>query len=573
MSDDVDLVRSRVDLVALVGQRVRLRRTGKSWKGLCPFHDDRNPSFQVDPDIGRYRCWSCGAKGDAFDWVMQTESVEFGEALRQLAKDVGIELKGRAGPPKEHEAMEAAMSLAQDFFRQGLEQSQSTKEYLAGRGIADDVAAQWGLGFSPPRGDALAHELQREGHKLALCEQLFLVGRDQSGAYYDRFRGRLMFPIRDERGRLVAFGGRALGDAQPKYINSGDTPIFRKGRILYGMDIARQAMASGEPAYLCEGYLDVIAMHRAGLTSAVAPLGTALSTDHAKLLRRWTEKVVIVFDGDEAGVKASERSVQVLSAENLYIGVALLPSGSDPDSVLAQHGAEAVRSAVGSPHSVLAFSVAMVERRRKPADPAFWREIVEAIAASNDHMEAAAQVDRLARHYPGTRDLAAARAALERTISDARPKPKKVKRAAGSPTAAPPAMPGLESVLFRALVVPELRMDAWAALVADVADSEVARSLVTALKATFGNAGPTGATSNWIAQIADEGARGALEDLIFAQSVATVVDAETLSEAVSRLEGRAASRRRVELRDKALVDDEVLELLSQELKSSKGRGI
>ncbi len=571
MSDEVELVRSRVDLVALVGQSVRLRRTGKSWKGLCPFHDDRNPSFQVDPDLGRYRCWSCGAKGDAFDWVMHTESVDFGEALRQLAKDVGVELKGRSGPPKEHEAMEAAMSLAQSFFRSELEGAPEVQEYLRGRGIGDDVSEQWGLGYSPPRGDRLAHELQRAGLKLGLCEELFLVGRDGSGAYFDRFRGRVMFPIRDERGKLVAFGGRALGDGQPKYINSGDTPLFRKGRVLYGMDVARQAMASGSPAYLCEGYLDVIAMHRAGVASAVAPLGTALSNDHAKLLKRWAGMVVLVFDGDDAGLKASERSVQVLEAEGIHIAVALLPKGSDPDSILAQGGGAALQASVGSPLSLLAFSISMIERRYEPMDPAFWKEVVSAIAASGDHLESAVQVDRLARVYPGTRDLAAARAALERTIEEARPRSRRTKKAP-VPVAPRATVTNLEASLFRALLVPELRAVAWGAILADAADSGPARALSASLRAAFGESGPSGAPQNWLAKIEDKSVLGLLEELLLGQG-AIVMDAGTLQEAITRLERRAATRRRGELRDQALLDDEALERLSRELKSAGGRGV
>jgi DNA primase len=570
---DVDDVRSRTDIVALIGQRVLLRRTGRTWKGLCPFHDDRNPSMQVDPDIGRYRCWACGAKGDAFDWVMATEGVEFGEALRMLAREAGVELSGKSGPPLEHEAMDAAMAFAQAHFRERLAANPSATAYLEGRGITKETADAWGLGYAEAAGDPLAHELKKAGHRLALCESVYLVGKDPSGGYYDRFKGRIMFPIHDVRGRLVAFGGRAMGDAKPKYINSGDTPLFRKSKVLYAMHHARQAMASSRRAVLAEGYLDVIALHQAGVKEAVAPLGTALGPEHAKTLRRWAERAVLVFDGDDAGLNASERSLEVLGAEGLEVGVALLRPGDDPDSVLRRDGPKALAQAVASPLSTLGFRLELVARRRKPTEEAYWREAVQALAATHDHLALASEIERLARTYPGTRDVAAAKAALHRMVEEARESRGKPAQArAGRDQRRPVRV--LEAVPFLALFQPSLVAQAWeAARRPELFYSQAARTISEALAAAFGDSPPAGNPAAWLPKVADPTARGLLEDLALDASDAPApVDSAGLEAAVARLQLRSERRARAEMHGQAAVDDSVLQALSDRLRASAGHG-
>ncbi|MCH8980224.1 MAG: DNA primase, partial [Armatimonadetes bacterium] len=278
MADERELVRSRIDILDLVGQRVRLKRSGKNWTGLCPFHEDRNPSFSVSPDIGRYKCWSCDASGDVFTWVMETQGVEFREALEILAKQAGVELtRGSRQDHTRRRRMTDAMAVALDFFRDQLQVSQRAREYCKGRGLDDDTLARWDIGYAPDLGEALAAELKKKGCKLSECRELFLVDGNEQIGYGDRFRGRVIFPIRDDQGNLIAFGGRIIGDGRPKYINSSDTPLFSKSRTLYGMHRARDTVRKLRRAVVVEGYLDVIACHRAGVTNAVATLGTSLA--------------------------------------------------------------------------------------------------------------------------------------------------------------------------------------------------------------------------------------------------------------------------------------------------------
>ncbi|MFQ3677909.1 MAG: DNA primase, partial [Fimbriimonadaceae bacterium] len=299
MAGEREEIRARISIVELVGQRVSLKRTGKDWKGLCPFHPDKNPSFSVSETTGRYRCWSCGETGDVFSWVMKTQNVDFPEALEILARQAGVELTPRAGAPDHSLRVRqlAAMEEALKFFREQLVRSREALGYVERRGLDQEILDAWEIGYAPADGSPLSRRLGKAGFPLEMCRDLFLV--DQSGSgYRDKFFNRLMFPIRNERGELVAFGGRVLGDGHPKYINSGDTPIFRKSRVLYGMFRAREAMRRRRHAVLVEGYLDVIACHRAGVDTAVASLGTALAEEHAQLLRRWVDEVTIFYDGD-----------------------------------------------------------------------------------------------------------------------------------------------------------------------------------------------------------------------------------------------------------------------------------
>ena len=240
MAGEIEEIRARINIVDLVSQRVQLKKTGKNYQGLCPFHDDKRPSFTVNPVVGRYRCWSCGETGDIFNWVMKTQNVPFAEALQLLAAQAGVELTNRPNP---QERSERALHLeimeeALKFFREQLSKSSTAQDYLTRRGIDESTIAEWELGYAPDVGEALAVHLRKKAYALSVCRSLFLVEEDASGGYYDKFRGRLMFPIRDERGDLVAFGGRVLGDGVPKYINSSDTPVYRKSRVLYGLNRA-----------------------------------------------------------------------------------------------------------------------------------------------------------------------------------------------------------------------------------------------------------------------------------------------------------------------------------------------
>jgi DNA primase len=342
------------------------------------------------------------------------------------------------------------------------------------------------------------------------------------------------------------------------------------------MDRARHAMAKGRRAVLAEGYLDVIALHRAGVEEAVAPLGTALGPDHAKLLRRWAEQAVLVFDGDRAGIKASERSIEVLELEGLHVSVATLPDGADPDTMLERSGAAALRQAVDEAASPLAFRLAALRTDVGTEDPGFWKTAVQLLAQSSDLLERAAHVERLAAEYPGTRDLPAARAALEAMVEEARPRRARPRSAAGAaPALFEPRLRALEALPFLALAQPRLAAQAWEVVRdPDVFHSSTARRMAQALLEAFGEGGPSGAPSVWLSHVADVSARGALEEMFLTErGQYGPIEEAPLAEAARRLRHRRALRERKGLRDRAVVDDSALAALSSQLHGSSGQGI
>ena len=577
MSDERELVRARTDLVALVQRRVPLKRVGKTWKGLCPFHDDKNPSMQVSPEMGWFHCFACGAKGDVFDWVMRSEHVEFHEALKILAAEAGVELARQRGPKGPSEAWEAAMSAALGFFRQEVARSREAREYLVKRGIDETTAEQWELGYAPDVNGALATYLQKQGCSLVESEKLFLVRRDPAGGYYDQFRGRLIFPIRDERGKLVAFGGRLLGDGQPKYINSSDTPLYSKGKVLYGMHKARGELAGGADAVLVEGYLDVIACHRAGVTTALASLGTALAEDHARLLKRWCKRVVVLYDQDPAGIKAAERACEVIEGAGLLARVAVLPAGDDPDSALTKHRPAVVKRAVGEAMGPLAFRLRTLESRLGYAEEEFWREAAEILAGTKDRLALETEADRLVGRYPFTIDRVAARAAIQGLVRDAKKKAKQSKQAPMAATIDVQrfSIPAQEAAVVRALMDPELARAAWEACgEAGLLSSPTGRALAEAVRAAFPEGPPPPGRLDWVPGLQDPlrsfllvGRRTV--DLAPSR-VASPLDPEVFQDALASLRKRREEASRRDLARAAIIDDSKLAELAAELKRRKG---
>ena len=521
MTDERDEIRSRIDIVELVGGRVALRRQGKTFKGLCPFHDDKKPSFTVDPLTGRYKCWSCGEGGDCFTWVMKTQNLDFPEALKELAQKAGVELKSRgpAVPPGLRDAHRAMMAEALAFYRENLGRNDQARAYVSGRGLDQATLDSWEIGFAPDSFDALTNRLRQKGHSLAEGKSLFLVDERERGGYYDKFRGRLMFPIRDERGELVAFGGRLLGDGQPKYINSSDTPLYRKSRVLYGFDHAKDAIAKARRAVLVEGYLDVMACHRAEETTAVASLGTALSEEHAKLLKRWVDEVTILYDADAAGQKAAERAVGLLRTEGVRVRVALMPPGEDPDTLLRKAGGAAVRRAVEGGLSPLDFAVGQLEARKTPEQEEFWEELVALLAVAPSGLDVERHLDRFSALYPGLRDPVAARRRLESMVADRRPsraapprarpeaKPGAAREGGSEPQADPPAfdlLNRIESTLFRAFFVPEFQRTVWMCVHREsLFMTGAGVRLARAIKAAFPDGPPTGPPAVWVGRLPD----------------------------------------------------------------------
>ena len=353
--DKIEEVRSRADIVEIVGAHVRLRRTGRNFVGLCPFHNEKTPSFSVNAERGFFHCFGCGVGGSVFNFITRVEGLTFPEAVRSLAKKYGVTLPEHdvAGPAAgEREAMLKASEVAAEFFAHVLWNTTDgamARDYLKSRGISVETARAFMIGYAPSRPASLAKALEKRGLRDAGIK-VGLVKKDGNVAIgaetYDMFRGRVMFPIRDAQGRAIAFGGRVLDARLPKYINSPESPLYSKTRTLYGLFEARQAISSSassgkDRAILVEGYFDVIALWQAGFKEAVAGCGTALTVEQLRVLSRYTKNVLACFDGDAAGRKASMRALEIFLQAGLLGRGIFIPSGFDPDTFVRERGTAA----------------------------------------------------------------------------------------------------------------------------------------------------------------------------------------------------------------------------------------
>ncbi|ALC17909.1 DNA primase, catalytic core [Desulfuromonas soudanensis] len=343
-------IRERTDIVEVISSYLPLKRSGANHLGLCPFHGEKTPSFNVNAPRQIFHCFGCGVGGNVFSFVMKMEGLSFPEAARQLGERVGIEIAEEAVSPEEEERRVEADRLARinevacDFYHQILLESPeggAARRYLRDRGYDGEIARRFRLGFAPERWEALAGHLAAKGFDPALGRQLGLIRPGKEGrSDYDLFRKRLLFPILDLAGRVTAFGGRVLDDSLPKYMNSPESPIYHKGRVLFGLCEAREGMRQRREGIVVEGYFDQMALYRAGFTNAVATCGTALTVEHARLLKRYAERLLLLFDQDSAGRKATFRAMEVLLAEGIPASVVALEPGEDPDSFLRLHGVD-----------------------------------------------------------------------------------------------------------------------------------------------------------------------------------------------------------------------------------------
>ena len=341
---DLEEIRRRADIAEIVAPHVALRRAGRRLVGLCPFHRERTPSFTVDPEAGLWHCFGCKAGGDLFRFIEMIEKVSFSEAVELLARRLGVAPRRPADSARQRarERLLSLHELASRFFRSRLmgEAGKSALSYLAERGLSRETVEAFGLGYAPDSWDALLTAMAKRGVQgQDLARAGLVIPRE--GGFYDRFRNRIIFPIADATGRVVAFGGRALAeDQQPKYLNSPESPLFQKSRVLYALDRARHAMAGAERAIVVEGYMDAIACHEAGLTETVATMGTALTQDHVDVLRRRVSRLVLALDADSAGLSGVVRNLELFVVSGLEVVVPSLPEGSDPDQVVRQLGPE-----------------------------------------------------------------------------------------------------------------------------------------------------------------------------------------------------------------------------------------
>jgi DNA primase len=350
--DDIDLVRERTDLVELAGEVTKVKRSGRSTMAVCPFHSEKTPSLSIDGARGLYHCFGCGKSGDVFKWVQETHAVDFSGALELLARRVGVTLTVDPAAAKrrsERERYVEATLIAVEFYVNRLKSSSdagSARSYLRSRGYDADVVEQFSLGYSPAGWEELVRHLRDRGIRDDTMQKAGLASGTRRGGVVDRFRGRVMFPIFDLRGDAVGFGARILDGDGPKYLNTPETAIYHKSRLLYGLNWAKSDIVRRDMSVVVEGYTDVIAMHRADMPTAVATCGTALGEDHLDLLRRFSERVVLAFDADEAGAGAALRGFERSVPGDLDLRVAVLPEGKDPADVVADGGIESLQNAV-----------------------------------------------------------------------------------------------------------------------------------------------------------------------------------------------------------------------------------
>lgn len=361
--EDIDRVRERTDLVELASEVTRIKRSGRSVMAVCPFHSEKTPSLSIDPGRGLFHCFGCGKSGDVFGWVQETQGLGFSDALELLARRVGVTLtvdpeaaKHRDRRERLIDAIERSVAFYSERLKTGGDAGHA-RGYLRSRGYDADVVDQFHLGYSPEGWDTLVNHLSEAGVKDEAMTAAGLASRSRRGGLVDRFRNRLMFPIYDVRGDAVGFGARLLDGDGPKYLNSPETPVYHKSRLLYGLNWAKSQIVRSDESVVVEGYTDVIAFHLADMPVAVATCGTALGEEHLDLLRRFSKKVVLAFDADEAGAGAAERGFERSVPGDLDLRVAVLPEGRDPADLVADGQLDALKAAIASSDPLLQFRI------------------------------------------------------------------------------------------------------------------------------------------------------------------------------------------------------------------------
>ncbi|MFO0903621.1 MAG: DNA primase [Pirellulales bacterium] len=509
-NDAKEQVRQATDIVDLVGSYVELRRQGRGFVARCPWHDDRRPSLNVNPDRQTWRCWVCNIGGDCFEWVMQKERVEFRDALQILADRAGITLVKQRGPeakpgsPDDKATLYSAVAWAEQLFRECLlhsPQAAAARDYLAGRGITADSIDRFRLGYSPDSWTWLIEQAGRSRKfSTEVLEACGLVGRSQSGSEYDRFRGRVIFPIHDTQRRPIAFGGRVLPGSDregAKYVNSPETRLFTKSDNLYAFDLARDVVQKERSVVVVEGYTDVVLAHQSGVTNVVAVLGTAINQRHIRLLRRFAETIYLVLDGDVAGQRRTNEVLELFVAEAMDLRIMTLPEGQDPADFFLSQGAEAFRQMLGTAVDALEHRIRVsthgvnltVDTHR--ANQAL-EQIVATVARTPRDMNAAPNImrehqilTRLARAFSVDEEVLRQRAKElrgQQAKSGTRPSEPEGPQVQGPPIMLRSLPPEEVELLEIAVVHPELAPMAFAAVRVDELKSPHARLLFNSMK-------------------------------------------------------------------------------------------
>ena len=409
--DIIEQVRTENDIVDVIGDYVKLQKKGSSYFGLCPFHNEKTPSFSVTPGKQMYYCFGCGAGGNVYNFIMEYENYTFGEALKHLADRAGVELpkieysrEVREKAEQRAELLEINKQAAQYYYYQlRTEGGKIGYQYLSGRGLSEETMRKFGLGYSDKFGGGLYKFLKSKGYSDERLRESGLFNVDERHGMYDKFWNRVIFPIMDVNNRVIGFGGRVMGDGKPKYLNSPETKIFDKSRNLYGLNIARTTRK--KYLILCEGYMDVISMHQAGFTNAVASLGTALTSGHASLLKRYTQEVLLLYDSDEAGIRAALRGIPILRDAGVSSRVVNLKPYKDPDEFIKNMGAEAFEERLGQASDSFMFRVSIAESEFPMDEPQgqnrFFERCAELLLELKDELERNLYIEAIVKKYRG----------------------------------------------------------------------------------------------------------------------------------------------------------------------------
>ncbi len=483
-------IRQRVDIVDLISEHVALKRSGRNYKGLCPFHPEKTPSFNVRRDLGFWKCFGCGASGDVFDFVMRRESLAFPEALERLGERAGVRVERSPAAARQRSArdvlLDANAKAGAHFHRNLLSHpsGQPARDHLEHRGIDAEAIERYQLGYARQSWDDLLNALRRTGVKPEVAARAGLViPRPTGGGHYDRFRHRLIFPIFDVSGRVIGFGGRALAAAdEVKYINSPESPVFSKGRVLYGLNWAHRGIADAGLAVVVEGYTDVIALQTAGIANAVATLGTALTEDHVTLLARYAQEVVLAYDADSAGMTAAINNAAIFENAPASVRLVRLPPGEDPDDFVRQHGTKAFQDLVSQRESLVEYALARVFERHGQDERGLKQAIEEAaefLRPVDSPATRAACLARIAERFFKNRVQAeAVQQAVLNAIHRTRRRPRPRAQAAAKPSG-PDAEEAAAAAVARSVAgtAPGCLEDEAAVLAAALQDAEIARRL------------------------------------------------------------------------------------------------
>ena len=401
----IQRVKEESDIVEWIGRYTKLEKKGRNYMGLCPFHTEKTPSFSVQPEKGYYHCFGCGAGGDVIKFLMEKEGLGFIEAVEKLAEDLHIDLKPSfrdTTADKKRERMVTMNREAALYYMEILSRNPYSLDYLKNRGIGQDMILAFGLGFAPAGGDQLLGHMKGKGYdEKELFEANLLSYNEERNHYYDRFRNRLIFPIIDRKSRVVGFGGRVLDDSLPKYLNSSDTLLYKKSRELYGLNRVMK-VSDRERILLVEGYMDVISLHAAGIGYAVASLGTALTREQARIIKRYGKQVFICYDGDKAGQAATDRAIEVLLAEDIRPRIVVLEEGKDPDEYIRDYGKIAFEGKLNRGLSSVEFQVQNLEKNYHLEDAASLSEFLKGVTGILSKVKSPVERDVFANKFAET---------------------------------------------------------------------------------------------------------------------------------------------------------------------------